>query len=158
MKKSLKVQLIDCLVETSFAKCLHDSRFLIVILLLYKMVCSSVRTSVDANLLTNDWQKENVKAVHLHNVYCVNEPCNTHIGILDGLIVDVVRKNSLFLLIGEQGDNWKKMQKKVDSQAFFYTHPGGPWHVLLLPGTHFLSFMCPVGTHGIFSPIHVNQS
>ena len=37
-------------------------------------------------------------------------------------------------------------------QAFFYTHPGGPWHAFFLPGTHFLSFMCPVGTHGIFPP------
>ena len=36
-----------------------------------------------------------------------------------------------------------------DQQAFFYTHTGGPWHALLLPGTHFLSFMSPVGTHGI---------
>ena len=35
-------------------------------------------------------------------------------------------------------------------QAFFYTHPGGPWHALFLPGTHFLSFTYPVGTRGIF--------
>ena len=31
-------------------------------------------------------------------------------------------------------------------QACFYTHPGEPWHALLLPGTPFLSSMCPVGT------------
>ena len=31
-------------------------------------------------------------------------------------------------------------------QACFYSHPGGPTHEILLPGTHFLSTLCPVGT------------
>ena len=31
---------------------------------------------------------------------------------------------------------------RSNHQACFYTHPGGPWHALLLPGTLLLSFLC----------------
>ena len=67
---------------------------------------------------------------------------------------------------GRNRFRWLRVRKRIDPylhliffsnlyavlQACFYTHPGGPWHALLLPGTHLVSFMCPVGTQSIFSP------
>ena len=45
-------------------------------------------------------------------------------------------------------------------QAFFYTHPGGPWHALLLPGTQ--CNVCPVCAQmalmEFFFHLHINQS
>ena len=40
------------------------------------------------------------------------------------------------------GDLWL-----TNEQACFYAHPGVLRHLLLLPGTHFLSSLCPVGTY-----------
>ena len=34
-----------------------------------------------------------------------------------------------------------KVGFQLNFQAFLYTHPGGPWHALLLPGTHFVIYV-----------------
>ena len=38
-----------------------------------------------------------------------------------------------------------RLDRSINARACFYTHPGGPWHALLLPSTPFLSSLWPAG-------------